>query len=90
MGDKRYYLTPKGIIKPSELPEKWGLIEPYGSGFTIVESAGWFQDKGYGMEIGLLVSAMRRIRGMMPQGTSVKSYYYQTGNRATLGIREHK
>ena len=87
MGDKRYYLAPKGIIKPSELPEKWGLLEPYGKGFTIVESAGWFRDKASNMEISLLISSMRRIKGMMPKGTSVKSYYYQTGNTATLGIK---
>jgi len=86
MGDKRYYLTCSGIIKSGELPEKWGLLEPYDSGFTIVESAGWFKDKAYDREIGLLVSAMRKIRGMMPRGTSVKSYYYHTNNRATLGI----
>jgi len=87
MGDKRYYLAPKGMISPEELPEKWGLLEPYGSGFTIIESAGWFQDKDCRMETNLLVSAMRRIKGMMPRGTSVKSYYYQTSNRATLGIK---
>ena len=87
MGDQRYYFTAKGLIRPEELPEKWGLIEPYGRGFTIVESAGWFQDKSSNMEISLLISSMRRIKGMMPRGTSVKSYYYQTGNTATLGIK---
>ena len=88
MGSRRYYLAPKGMINPEELPEKWGLLEPYGKGFTIIESAGWFKDKSSGMEISLLVSAMRRIRGMMPRGTSVKSYYYHTNDRATLGIKK--
>jgi hypothetical protein len=27
MGDFRYYCAPKGIIKPEELPQYWGLIE---------------------------------------------------------------
>lgn len=26
MGNWRYYLCPEGLIKPEELPEKWGLI----------------------------------------------------------------
>ena len=87
MGSRRYYFTPKNLIKPEELPEGWGLIEPYGRGFTIIESAELNINKSSNMEISLLISAMRRIKGMMPRGTSVKSYYYQTGNRATLGIR---
>jgi hypothetical protein len=27
MGDFRYYVAPKGLIKPEELPYRWGLIE---------------------------------------------------------------
>jgi hypothetical protein len=27
MGDKKYYAAPAGLIKPSELPEGWGLLE---------------------------------------------------------------
>ena len=26
-GNFRYYMTPKGLAKPEELPEKWGLLE---------------------------------------------------------------
>ena len=26
LGDVRYYICPEGLIKPEELPEKWGLI----------------------------------------------------------------
>lgn len=27
LGDWRFYLTPRGLIKPEELPEGWGLLE---------------------------------------------------------------
>lgn len=27
LGDERYYLAPAGIIKPEDLPERWGLLE---------------------------------------------------------------
>ena len=32
MGDFRYYVAPKGLIKPEELPYRWGLIEILDSG----------------------------------------------------------
>lgn len=32
MGDLRYYFCPKGLIKPEEVPEGWGLIYLYPSG----------------------------------------------------------
>src|SRR5215472_2667088 len=30
MGCERFYLTPAGLIKSDELPEKWGLLEAKG------------------------------------------------------------
>jgi len=89
MGDKRYYLAPKGIIKPEELPDGWGLLEPREKSMRIIKSAGWFyQKKSVREEITLLVSAMRRIRGVMPNGVSAKCYQYKTKNRATIGIEK--
>ena len=32
MGDHRYYCAPKGMIKPEELPQYWGLLEVYPNG----------------------------------------------------------
>jgi len=87
MGNKRYYLAPKGMINPEDLPEKWGLVEPREQNMRIIKSAKCFVDKSNNSEISLLVSAIRRIKGVMPRGTSVKSYYLETGNTATLGIK---
>jgi len=90
MGDKRCYLAPTDMIDPAELPEKWGLLEPWGNGLKIIEEANYFIDKESRSETALIISAMRRIEGMMPKGTSVRSYYYETKNRATLGIRKEE
>ena len=91
MGDKRYYLAPKGIIKPEELPEKWGLLEPYGNGVKRIRNSGWFdREKNCRGEAILLVSAIRRIKGVMPEGTSVKSYVIETNCRATIGISKEE
>lgn len=88
MGDKRYYLTPPSIIKSGELPEGYGLLELYGNGVTIMEGAKFINDKDWRAEMHLLISAMRRIDGKPGKGTSVRFYNYQTGCRATLGVKK--
>jgi hypothetical protein len=30
LGNQRYFLTPKGLVKPTEVPEGWGLLEVEG------------------------------------------------------------
>lgn len=32
MGDSRYYCCPKGLIRPEELPDRWGLLYVYPDG----------------------------------------------------------
>lgn len=86
MGDKRYYLAPKGMIHPNELPEGWGLLEPLEKQTRAREDSSWFPDKNWRGEVHLLISAMRRIKGKPGKGASVRFYTYQTGNRATLGV----
>lgn len=60
MGNQRYYCCPVGLIKPKDLPEKWGLIYVYPSGYTkrIVEAS--FQPKNMGAEHHLLFYYARR------------------------------
>ena len=88
MGDKRYYLAPRGIIKPRELPEKHGLLEPHGQGLTIIKSVGFKSDKNWDAEQRLLISAIRRIKGISPNGANVRCYQtgYDKKARATLGV----
>lgn len=64
MGQRRYYMTPRGLVRPNEVPEGWGLLEAYGKVVrTIVEPlknpisldrCRW--------ELAYLVSAMRRVQ----------------------------
>ena len=86
MGDKRYYLAPSGIIKPEELPVGWGLLECSGRDVKKIIEAEFQAEKNWSGEISLLVSAFRRVKGIMPEGTSARFYHYQTKNRATVGI----
>lgn len=72
MGDWRFMLTPKGLIKVDELPAGWGLLETDGNrvykthGFppnTMWSESPFTGHKG--SEMGMMYSALRRmvIRG---------------------------
>lgn len=80
MGSYRFYLCPEGVIKPEDLPERWGLIwaTPRGKARQIVgpRSNAWsvsgrdfiFADRNIEAEWGLMESALRRLhlRGVLP------------------------
>lgn len=87
MGHKRFYMTPKDLIKKAELPVGWGLIELSDKGRArCVHDAGAYFEKNAGAEIQLLISALRRIGQVPVEGVSVKCYTIQTQCQATLGI----
>lgn len=89
MGQRRYYVTPAGLIRPEELPSGWGLLEEHkGKLKRRVESATHARH-GTSSEISLLLSALRRIGQNCPTGVAVRAYTIvnpSTKNRATLGI----
>lgn len=62
MGDERYFIAPKGIIKPEELPENWGLFEIYDSGqIREAVKAKKIQEVNKRAEIVMLQSVIRRL-----------------------------
>jgi len=91
MGNKRYYLAPNGVIPVEELPKEYGLLVPYRSGLMVTRDGQFIQnnDKNSHDEIKLLISAIRRMRAIPPKGTSVRTYVYETGNRASLGLKKY-
>ncbi len=69
-GNYRYYLTPKGLIKPEDLPENWGLLE-YNEG-KIVEIVHPLPILTYNYsDLCMLTSIMRR------EGIKNKIYNYR-------------
>lgn len=72
VGSYRFYMCPEGVIKPEELPEKWGLIYvlPDGNRKRVVGPTGrnlWepefrFLEKNDNAERDMLVSALRRLQ----------------------------
>ena len=86
IGCQRYYLAPSGLIKSDEVPDGWGLLEPAGSGLSVVRESRWWSENNARHEMTILLSAMRRIGHTPPKGVSVRCYTIETKNRAGLGL----
>lgn len=86
IGFARYFLTVPGIIKESELPAKWGLLELTGSKVRVVRKSEYFEETNHRHEIGILLSTIRRIGQNEPKGVSIKFYTIESKNTATLGV----
>lgn len=86
IGQQRYFMAPAGLILANELPAQWGLLEVTGSRVKLVKKSTHFNDVNSRHEIGILLSAIRRIGEQAPKCVSVKFYTFQTGNTATMGL----
>jgi hypothetical protein len=58
-GRLRWYLCPEGVIKPEELPEKWGLLYWNGKKVIPIIAPTPFKNTGRG-DIAILMSLLRR------------------------------
>jgi hypothetical protein len=63
MADYRYYLTPKDLVKPEEVPIGWGLLYIEGRSIKVVKRPGKNLTRNAENEISLLVSMMRKELG---------------------------
>jgi len=64
MGSERFYLTPRGLVQPDELPERWGLLECKGREVRIAVKASRRSQRtetGLMWEMNLLLASLRRV-----------------------------
>ncbi len=63
VGCERFYLTPRRLIKPEELPRGWGLIELSGRDLEVVKSSAknLRSQDGFSHEMNLLLASLRRV-----------------------------
>jgi hypothetical protein len=64
MGSERFYLAPAGLIRPDELPPKWGLLEVKGREISIAVRPSRLNQRsqtGLMMEMNLLLASLRRV-----------------------------
>lgn len=60
MGDRRYFMAPKGILTPEDLPEGWGLLEATEHRVKVIVEAPFVCGNTRAENI-LLLSVIRRL-----------------------------
>lgn len=73
LGKLRSYLCPEGIIKPCDLPDKWGLLYINDKGKIVEVFKPEAQDCNHLEELNLITSILRR-EGIKPRIFSYKEY----------------
>jgi hypothetical protein len=86
VGNCRYYLAPKGLLVAKNIKDPWGLIEFDGKRFYKTKDCVLVRELNHEHEKRLLMSALRRIGQTAPKGISIKAYYCETGDNATLTL----
>jgi len=63
VGCERYYLTPAGLIRPEELPTRWGLLELRSGKVEMLRRSARNHrgSTGFGYEMNLLLASLRRV-----------------------------
>lgn len=66
VGQKRFFMTPPGLVKISELPDQWGLLEVEGRKVNIIYQPPWkdriLDTKAHTDENRILLSLISRIK----------------------------
>ena len=70
MGNLRYYLCPKNIIQPQDLPVNWGLLWCYPTLIRVITKPVWYNLTEFSTreEYKMLITALKRVRikGALP------------------------
>jgi hypothetical protein len=63
VGCERFYLAPRALIHPEELPAGWGLLEFHNRRAQMVRPSrkNLRSDEGFGCEMNLLLASLRRV-----------------------------
>ena len=61
VGRYRFYMAPKGLLKPSEMPDDWGLLSVVGNRVTVERDA-TAQEHNWRGEMQMLFSGCRRLQ----------------------------
>lgn len=63
VGCERFYLAPRGLIRPEELPSGWGLLEFHNRRVQMLRPSrkNLRSDEGFRCEMNLLLASLRRV-----------------------------
>ena len=86
MGNLRYFMAPKGVLRAESIPEGWGLIEPCGERVRYVVRAVKVWPACCAAETRILVSAMRRMIVPAVDGVSCNVYQHTGRSLCTASV----
>lgn len=90
MGAQRYYLTPPKLIKPEDMPEKWGLLELHGRRILTRAKPRGFPARSRTDEIKFLVSMLRRAKVRLDPDGNLDTLDRWIKNRREIRIRRSR
>ena len=63
VGNERFYLAPRDVIRPNELPGGWGLLECHNRQIRMITASrkNLRSDEGFRCEMNLLLASLRRV-----------------------------
>jgi hypothetical protein len=63
VGSERFYLVPRSLVRPDELPAGWGLLECHGRRIETARPSrkNFRSDEGFRCEMNLLLASLRRV-----------------------------
>ena len=63
LGSERFYLTPRGLLSPTDMPPGWGLLEYHSRGVRMVRPSrkNLRCQEGFRHEMNLLLASLRRV-----------------------------
>jgi len=73
LGRYRWYMVPRDLITADEVPDGWGLLYVRGRRVTIEVDAPRHSEIGWQMEMGLLVSELRKFQIVLGGGNLLPS-----------------
>jgi hypothetical protein len=94
VGSERFYLAPRGLIHPDEIPAGWGLLEHHDRSIRVVRTSrkNLRSDEGFRCEMNLLLASLRRVEIRIEPQTVTEFLKWQNrmaeynGGRAPEGV----
>jgi hypothetical protein len=87
LGYYRYFMAPKGLLKPDEMPAGWGLIEVDEKGKTrVVHRPAPFYKSNKQGEVDLLLSILCRLRVEPGRHVKIRSYNIDDGKEPRASV----
>lgn len=88
MGEFRYFFIHRGLLKPEEIPEGWGLIETTGVRGKIIKASKYWDERAIRAEFDTLISVIRRIGVSAAEGLSIRVYnpVIKNKNKCTVTV----